>query len=123
MSIRRGSPWDPTSSREFIAQGGMGSVWRARDTRDNQLMAIKAIANDLITDPEFRVRIQDEARRHQSLQHPHIVPVPDVFVAAGATCIVMKLIEGSSLATMLDKAKRLSVEESSHASSRTCCWR
>ena len=112
MSVRRGSRLGPYVIEDLIAQGGMGSVWRARDTRDNQLVAIKAIANDLITDPEFRVRIQDEARRHQSLHHPHIVPVPDVFVAEGSTCIVMKLIEGASLATMLDKAKRLSVEES-----------
>jgi serine/threonine protein kinase len=112
MSIRPGSRLGPYVIEDLIAQGGMGSVWRARDMRANQLMAIKAIANDLITDPEFRVRIQDEARRHQSLNHPHIVPVPDVFVAEGATCIVMKLIEGASLATMLDKAKRLSVDES-----------
>ena len=112
MSIRRGSRLGPYVIEDLIAQGGMGSVWRARDTRDKQAVAIKAVANDLVTDPEFRVRIQDEARRHQSLRHPHIVPVPDVFVAEGATCIVMKLIEGSSLATMLEKAKRLSAEES-----------
>ena len=111
MSIRRGSRLRQYVIEDLIAQGGMGSVWRARDTRANQLVAIKAVANDLIADPEFRVRIQDEARRHQSLNHPHIVPVPDVFVAEGATCIVMKLIEGSSLATILDKSKRVSVEE------------
>src|SRR5262245_18381014 len=112
MSIRRGMRLGPYVVEDLIAQGGMGSVWRARDTRDNRLMAIKVIASDLITEPEFRIRIQDEARRHQSLHHPHIVPVRDVFVAEGATCIVMKLIEGASLATMLDKAKRLGVEES-----------
>ena len=91
----------------------MGSVWRARDTRQNQPVAIKAVANDLIADPEFKIRIQDEARRHQRLQHPNIVPVPDVFDAEGETCIVMKLIEGSSLATMLESRpnKRLGVEE------------
>ena len=111
MSIRRGSRLRHYVIEDLIAQGGMGSVWRGRDTRENKLVAIKAVANDLIADPEFRVRIQDEARRHQSLQHPHIVPVPDVFVAEGATCIVMKLIEGSSLGTILENAKRLSVEE------------
>lgn len=111
MSIRRGSRLRHYVIEDLIAQGGMGSVWRGRDTRENKMVAIKAVANDLIADPEFRVRIQDEARRHQRLQHPHIVPVPDVFVAEGATCIVMKLIEGSSLATILENAKRLSVEE------------
>ena len=102
MSIRRGSRLRQYVIEDLIAQGGMGSVWRARDTRQNQLVAIKAVANDLIADPEFKIRIQDEARRHQRLQHPNIVPVPDVFDALGETCIVMKLIEGSSLAKILE---------------------
>jgi serine/threonine-protein kinase len=91
----------------------MGSVWRARDTRQNQTVAIKAVANDLIADPEFKIRIQDEARRHQRLRHPNIVPVPDVFDAEGETCIVMKLIEGSSLAKLLESRpdNRLEVDE------------
>jgi len=113
MSIRRGSRLRQYVIEDLIAQGGMGSVWRARDTRQNQLVAIKAVANDLIADPEFKVRIQDEARRHQKLQHPNIVPVPDVFDAEGETCIVMKLIEGSSLAKMLESRpdNRLDVDE------------
>src|SRR5215475_5619581 len=89
----------------------MGSVWRALDTRQNQRVAIKAVANDLIADPEFRVRIRDEARRHQRLQHPNIVPVPDVFAEGGIICIVMKLIEGSSLAAMLEQRRRLEITE------------
>jgi serine/threonine protein kinase len=89
----------------------MGSVWRALDTRQNQRVAIKAVANDLIADPEFRTRIRDEARRHQRLQHPNIVPVPDVFAEGGIICIVMKLIEGSSVATILEQRRRLEVEE------------
>ena len=96
---------------DLIAQGGMGSVWRALDTRQNQRVAIKAVANDLIADPEFRVRIRDEARRHQRLQHPNIVPVPDVFAEGGIICIVMKLIEGSSLAAMLEQRRRLEITE------------
>ena len=113
MSLRRGSQLRQYVIEDLIAQGGMGSVWRARDTRQNQLVAIKAVANDLIADPEFKIRIQDEARRHQRLQHPNIVPVPDVFDAEGETCIVMKLIEGSSLAKMLENRpnNRLDVEE------------
>src|SRR5262245_40126986 len=102
MSIRPGSRLNHYVIEELIAHGGMGSVWRARDTKQNQPVALKAVANDLIADPEFKIRIQDEARRHQRLQHPNIVPVPDVFAAEGETCIVMKLIEGSSLANMLE---------------------
>ena len=113
MSLKRGARVQQYVIEDLIAEGGMGSVWRARDTRQNQLVAIKAVANDLIMDPEFRVRIRDEARRHQRLQHPNIVPVPDVFAEGGAICIVMKLIEGSSLAKVLEArpARRLDVEE------------
>ena len=113
MSLRRGSQVRQYVIEDLIAQGGMGVVWRARDTRKNQLVAIKAVANDLIADPEFKIRIQDEARRHQKLQHPNIVPVPDIFDAEGETCIVMKLIEGSSLAKLLESSanKRLEVDE------------
>jgi len=89
----------------------MGSVWRALDTRQNQRVAIKVVANDLIADPEFRIRIRDEARRRQQLQHPNIVPVPDVFVEDGISCIVMKLIEGSSLAAILERRYRMEVKE------------
>lgn len=113
MSLRRGSKLRQYVIEDLIAQGGMGSVWRARDTRQNQPVAIKAVANDLIADPEFKIRIHDEASRHQRLHHPNIVPVPDVFEAEGATCIVMKLIEGLSLATVLENRpnKRLDVAE------------
>jgi serine/threonine-protein kinase len=64
-------------------------------------VAIKAVANDLVADPEFKIRMQDEAHRHQRLQHPNIVPVLDVFEADGETCIVMALIEGTSLDSFL----------------------
>ena len=96
-----------------LAKGGMGVVWRAQNMESAEPVAIKAVANDLIVDPEFRIRMQDEARRHQRLHHPNIVPVPDVFETAGETCIVMKLIGGLSLATLLEHRpnNRLDVEE------------
>ena len=87
---------------DVLAKGGMGVVWRAQDTDADEVVAIKAVANDLIVDPEFRIRMQDEARRHQRLHHPNIVPVPDVFETAGETCIVMKLIAGLSLSSLLE---------------------
>jgi serine/threonine protein kinase len=113
MTIAPGARLHAYVVEDCIAHGGMGSVWRGRDTRRNELVAIKAIANDLMADPEFRVRIRDEARRHQRLQHPHIVPVPDVFAAEGATCIVMKLIDGPSLSSVLEgrPGGRLEIEE------------
>ena len=97
----------------FIAKGGMGMVWRAWDSSRNESVVIKAVSNDLIEDPEFKMRIQDEARRHQGLRHPNIVPVLDVFDAYGATCIVMNFIKGTSLDHLLETSKdhRLTLEQ------------
>ena len=97
MSLQPGKQVKHYIIKGYLAKGGMGVVWQAWDVVRNEPVAMKAVANDLIADPEFRVRIQDEARRHQRLQHPHIVPVLDVFEAEGETCIVMQLIDGTSL--------------------------
>jgi eukaryotic-like serine/threonine-protein kinase len=102
MSLQPGKRVKQYAISGLIAKGGMGMVWQAWDFVRNETVAIKAVANDLIADPEFKVRIQDEARRHQRLRHPHIVPVLDVFEADGETCIVMQLIEGTSLDHLLE---------------------
>jgi eukaryotic-like serine/threonine-protein kinase len=113
MSLHPGLHVKQYVIEDVLAKGGMGIVWRAEDTESGEPVAIKAVANDLIVDPEFRIRMQDEARRHQRLHHRNIVPVPDVFETAGETCIVMKLIGGLSLATLLEHRpnNRLDVEE------------
>jgi serine/threonine-protein kinase len=102
MSLQPGKQVKQYAIGGLLAKGGMGAVWQAWDTVRNETVAIKAVANDLIADPEFKVRIQDEARRHQRLQHPNIVPVLDVFEAEGHTCIVMQLINGMSLDNLLE---------------------
>jgi serine/threonine-protein kinase len=91
----------------------MGVVWQALDLAQNEPVAIKAVANDLVNDPEFKIRIQDEAHRHQRLQHPNIVPILDVFEADGETCIAMQLIEGTSLHNLLESKvdNRLEIHE------------
>ena len=102
MSLRPGSQVRHYFINSLMAKGGMGVVWHAWDLVQNEPAAIKAVANDLVYDPEFKIRIQDEARRHQRLQHPNIVPILDVFEADGETCIAMKLIEGTSLDNFLE---------------------
>ena len=97
----------------LLARGGMGVVWRATDLNRKKPVAIKAVANDLLSDPQFKIRIQDEARRHVRLDHPNIVTVTDVFNAEGNVCIVMEYIDGESLANRLEKLpkKRFEVAE------------
>jgi len=113
MSLHPGTHVKHYFLKERLGGGGMGVVWRARDEKRDEFVAIKAVANDLIVDPEFRIRMQDEARRHQRLHHPNIVPVPEVFEAEGDTCIVIKLIEGVSLSALLDSRpnNRLDVKD------------
>jgi serine/threonine-protein kinase len=101
MSLRPGKRVKHYIIKNLLAKGGMGVVWHAWDPAQNRPVAIKAVANDLVADPEFKIRMQDEAHRHQRLQHPNIVPVLDVFEADGETCIVMALIEGTSLDSFL----------------------
>jgi serine/threonine-protein kinase len=100
--------------KERIANGGMGEVWRAWDSDRNQFVAIKAITDKLFLDSNFANRFVDEGRRHLKLKHPNIVPVLDVFNENNQSCLVMGLIDGMSLADLLDSRhnKRLSVAES-----------
>jgi serine/threonine-protein kinase len=96
-----------------IACGGMGEIWRAWDDVHGEYVAIKAIADNLFVDPNFTNRFLDEGRRHLWLTHPNIVPVLDVFYADNQNCLVLKLIDGKSLADILQSRQEhlLSVSE------------
>lgn len=96
---------------EMIAQGGMGIVWSAWDEEFHRPVAVKAVVSDLVLHPEFKVRIQDEARRHQQLQHENIVSVLDVFETNGEICIVMEMIEGISLDRYIESKDNRRVSE------------
>ena len=111
MHLQTGTQIQHYVINDLISQGGMGVVWRAVNTETNELVAIKAVANDLFLDPGFRIRIQDEANRHLRLKHPNIVPVLDVFESHGETCIVMKLIRGLSLNSLLVNSEHHRLEE------------
>ncbi len=87
-----------------IAEGGMGVVWRAWDENRKVFVAIKAVSNALLEDPEFRYRFVDEMGRHAKLVHPNIVQVLDAFEHDGMSCCVMEYIEGPSLEDLLNRA-------------------
>jgi eukaryotic-like serine/threonine-protein kinase len=96
--------------KDLIARGGMGIVWRAWDQSRNEFVAIKAVVNDLLADPNFKHRFLDEMRRHARLNDPNIVSVLDVFEVDGESCFVMKLIKGMSLADLLEGRKHHRLE-------------
>jgi serine/threonine protein kinase len=75
----------------------MGEVWRAHHRNLHRPVAIKIIREDHDQTGAFRERFAREAQAMASLDHPHIVPVRDFFVASGVACLVMGLIDGGSL--------------------------
>ncbi len=86
-----------------IGAGGMGEVYRAKDTRLGRTVAVKVLPRDLAADPDRRQRFQREARAVAALNHPNICTVHDVGHDEGLDFLVMELVEGESLATRLAK--------------------
>ena len=87
--------------QDFLARGGMGVVWRAWDSTSGRQVAIKAVADECINVSNFEQRFADEARRQSRLTHPNIVPVMAAFRFHDNYCMVMELIEGTSLDALL----------------------
>jgi serine/threonine protein kinase/tetratricopeptide (TPR) repeat protein len=86
-----------------IGAGGMGEVYRARDTRLERTVAIKVLPADLSSDPDRRERFDREARAISSLNHPHICILHDVGNQDGTSFLVMEYLEGETLADRLRK--------------------
>ena len=82
---------------EVLGQGGMGTVYQARDTRLNRLVALKVFARDRILDAEKRQRFIQEAQVASSLNHPHIVTIYDIGQADGDWFIAMEYVPGQPL--------------------------
>jgi serine/threonine protein kinase len=84
-----------------IGTGGMGVVYRARDTRLNRLVAIKAIHDHRVTEGGGRLRLRDEALAAASLDHPYICKVYELVEDTSNLFLVMEFVEGETLATVL----------------------
>jgi serine/threonine protein kinase len=82
----------------FIDEGGMGKVYRARDTRLKREVAIKVLPESVATDPERLARFQREAEVLASLNHPHIAAIYGLEQTDGVQALVMELVEGPTLA-------------------------
>jgi serine/threonine protein kinase len=87
--------------KSVLGVGGMGEVYRARDTRLNRDVAIKVLLEEGIVNADSRSRFEREARAVAALNHPNIVVVHDFGVEAGQQYIVSELIEGESLRSLL----------------------
>ena len=87
---------DRYAIESLLGEGGMGAVYRGRDTRLQREVAVKVLRGDLLDD-EARARLLREARNAAALNHPGIVAVYDSGEARGVPFVVMELVEGGSL--------------------------
>ena len=98
MSLTPGTRLGPYEIVSPLGAGGMGEVYRARDTRLGREVAIKVLPHDLAATPEIRARFEREARLISSFNHPNICTVHDVGHEGDDFYLVMELIEGETLA-------------------------
>jgi len=94
-----------------IGEGGMGEVYRARDTRLDRTVAIKVLTGTLAGDPESRERFEHEARAIAALNDPHICTIHDVGRHGDLDYIVLEYLEGETLAARLKRTPVLPVED------------
>jgi hypothetical protein len=92
-----------------LGAGGMGEVYRARDTRLNRTVAIKVLPPEFASDRERRARFDREAKTLSQIDHPHICALYDVGSEAGNTFLVMQFLDGETLAARLARG-RLTVD-------------
>lgn len=87
----------------LIGVGGMGEVYKARDTRLDRMVAIKVLADRVAHDPDYKQRFAREAKAISSLNHPHICTLYDVGSEDGIEFLVMEFLEGETVAQRLAK--------------------
>ncbi len=101
MPLRPGTRFGHYEVLALIGTGGMGEVYRARDTKLGRDVAIKTVTETFIADPERLARFEREARLLASLSHPHIGAIYGVEEVDGVRGLVLELIEGDTLAERL----------------------
>src|SRR5213080_2710666 len=99
MPLSSGTRLGPYEILAPIGAGGMGEVYRARDTRLDRSVAIKILPTEFATNQKLKMRFEREAKTISQLNHPHICTLYDV----GEGYLVMELLEGETLAEKLNK--------------------
>lgn len=101
MPLPPGTKLGPYEIVAPLGAGGMGEVFRGRDTRLDRAVAIKILTQGIADTPEVRLRFEREARAVSSLNHPHICALYDVGHQDGIEYLVMEYIEGETLAARI----------------------
>jgi len=97
MALTPGSRLDPYEVTAAIGEGGMGQVFRARDTKLNRDVALKVLPDSFASDPERLARFTREAQTLASLNHPNIAHIHGLEESGGVRALVMELVEGDDL--------------------------
>jgi serine/threonine protein kinase len=100
MALKPGATLGPYEILSLIGAGGMGEVYRARDTRLDRMVAIKILPS---ADPDLKMRFAREAKAIGALTHPHICTLYDVGHQNGTDYLVMEYLEGETLAARLQR--------------------
>src|SRR5215472_7305556 len=101
MSLSPGACLGPYEVIAQIGAGGMGEVWKARDTRLSRDVAIKVLPTEFSADPARLRRFEQEAQAAAALNHPNILAVFDVGTFDGQPYIVSELLDGDTLRARL----------------------
>ena len=97
MSVSIGTRLGPYEILGFIGAGGMGEVYRAKDSRLGRDVAIKVLPEQLAKNPQALARFEREARAVAALSHPNILAIHDFGTDQGITYAVTELLEGETL--------------------------
>ena len=103
MALSPGDKLGPYEILAPIGAGGMGEVYKARDTRLERTVAVKVLPEHIAKREDLRVRFEREARAVASLNHPHICVLHDIGNHEGAGYMVMEYMEGETLAARIGK--------------------
>jgi len=103
MALTSGTRLGPYEIISPLGAGGMGEVYRAKDTRLDRTVAIKVLPSHLSADPELKQRMEREAKAISALQHANICTLHDIGAQDGTDYLVMEYLEGQTLADRLAK--------------------
>ncbi len=103
MALSAGARLGPYEVVSALGAGGMGEVYKARDTRLDRTVAIKVLPSEVADNPDLRARFEREARAVAALDHPHICGIYDVGSVDGTHYLVMPHLDGQTLAARLEK--------------------
>jgi len=105
MKLKNGTVLGPYAIRELLGSGGMGEVYRARDTRLKREVAVKVLPEQLADDPDVLARFEREAQSVAALSHPNILAIHDFGRENGVSFAVMELLEGETLRERMARAQ------------------